>query len=184
MKLFRPNGTHLWQSFWLLLALSPVVAGAVYTWQKHQWAQSVLDDAPPRIARLIGLLQSQSDIQKTLQQSQAFVGQHAYPAGQTPSEAGNDAQQRIRQAVTEAGLSVSSLQVQDPQALTHFDRIPLDLRAQGGLGALAKAMDTLQRLQPTVVVESINIQTLGPVRPDIEPNLNVQWQLAVYRSRS
>ncbi len=175
---------RLWQAFWLLLLLAPFMAGALYVWHKHQWAQATLADAQPRFARLAGVLQSQPIIADIQSRTQDYLEHQAFPASQTVSQAGNDAQQRVRQLFVEAGLSIISLQVQEVREEADFDRIPLTLRAEGTQPALTSALQGLQKQRPSVAVQLIEMQVSGPVRPDTEPKLSVQLQLTVLRARS
>lgn len=176
-------GQRLWQIAWLALLLVPLALAATYVWNKHQWAQQRLAELEPRHARLQGLLARQADYAAANDALQAYLASHVYPAEQTATEAGNDAQQRVRNLFAESGLSVVSLQVQAVKEEGAFDHIPLALRAEGSLSALQDALAKLQVQRPTVLVNSLSLQTVGAARPGAAPQLSAQLSLTVLRAR-
>jgi len=184
MNLPHNLSIRLWQILWLCLGAAPLAAVAHYVWQKHHFAINALDQAPPRVARLAGILQSQADIAQAQEQLQNYIQTHTYPAIQSVSEAGNDAQQRVRQTFSDAGLSIVSLQVQDVQEQADFDRIPLSLRIEGPQASIATALQNLHSLRPTVIVNELRMDAVGSVRPETDPRLTAEFKLTVLRART
>lgn len=57
-----------------------------------------------------------------------MLTQYAYPGSMEVTQAGNDAQQRVRGIFIQAGLDLVSSQVLPPKIRKQFDRIPLTVR--------------------------------------------------------
>lgn len=165
----------------LLLLVLPLALAGMYMVQKHRWAQDRLAELEPRYARLLGMEASQGELEKTAAQARALLTQYAYPASQDVSQAGNDAQQRIRNIFSAAGLEIVSSQVLAPKPEKTFDRIPLSVRAEGQLLALQSALVGLSSQSPAILIEGFNVQTIGAVRADRPQRLGVQFNLSVLR---
>ena len=168
----------------LLALLLPLALAAGYLFSKYQWAESAVAELEPRYARLLGLQSSQPELTRAIAQSAALVSRHVYPASQDVSQAGNDAQQRIRTIATRAGLSIMSSQVLPPKAEKQFDRVPLTVRLEGELPALQAALVVLAGESPAINVESFSVQTIGAVRPEVAQRLNIQFNLFILRAKS
>jgi general secretion pathway protein M len=168
--------------FALLLAMT---AAGLYAWNRHQLELRQLNDLEPRYARLAGLAESQADLKALGVRAKEQLTLLAYPSSQDVTQAGNDAQQRIRTIFTQNMLEVISIQVLPPgKDETKFDRIPINLRVEGDLAAFQKALAALSGQSPVVLVESLNVQTIGAVRPASIQRLGGQFSLFVLRVRS
>lgn len=168
---------------WSLVLLALLGTGAHFVVQKHQWAAQQLADLEPRYARMLGLQRASVTTQKSEQELLAVVARHSYPAGMELTKAGNDAQQRVREAFSKSGLDVLSSQVLAPKQDKLFERIPVSLRAEGELAALQSALILIRSGGPMVLVDSVAMQTIGVFRPDQSPRLAIQLELFVLRAR-
>jgi general secretion pathway protein M len=164
--------------------LLPLVLVGGYLFSKYQWAETALADLEPRYARLLGLEASGAELDQALAQSAALLARQVYPASQDVSQAGNDAQQRIRNIATRAGLSIVSSQVLPAKAEKQFDRIPLTVRVEGELPALQAALVVLAGESPAINFETLSAQTIGAVKPEVPQRLNVQFNLFILRAKS
>jgi general secretion pathway protein M len=165
-----------------IVVLVPVLAGA-YLISKYQWAESKLAELEPRYARLIGLEASKGQMTRAMASSADFITRFAYPATLDVSQAGNDAQQKIRTITTGAGLSIASSQVLAPKSDTHFDRIPLTVRLEGELPALQAALTVLATQSPAIHFEGFTVATNGQVKADTAQRLAIQFNLFVLRAK-
>lgn len=165
----------------LLLLCAPLAAAAYFVYNKHQWAQQKLEELEPRHARLLGLQAQKQGLDQQLGQARGRLAQLAYPAEQDINQAGNDAQQRVRDVFTGAGLEVVSSQVLPPVTEKPFDRIPLTVRLEGELLGLQSALAVLSGLQPAVLVEGLSVQTIGLVKADTPQRLAIQFNLSALR---
>lgn len=173
------------QALTLLVLLLPLAGAGLYVWNRHQHVQQLLADLEPRHARLQGLLQRQADLKALGVQANEQLARQTYPAGQDVTQAGNDAQQRIRNLFTESRLDIISIQVlAPPKEDSKFDRIPITLRVEGDLAGIQNALLKLSSQTPTVLVDSLSVQTIGAVRPASTQRLGGQFNLSVLRVRA
>ena len=132
-----PRATLYTGLFWLLV-IGGGVAWAVQTvYALHRSAEQQIETVEPRYARLLGLAADKDRLKEAAAVAARAVERHAYPATRDASQAGNDAQQRVRDVFSKAGLDVVSIQVLPARAHKQFDRIPISLRADGETGGTA-----------------------------------------------
>lgn len=173
------------QALTVLLLLLPIAGAGFYIWTKHQLTQNLLSDLVPRYARLAGLLQKQDDLKTLNAQASEQLTRLTYPASQDITQAGNDAQQRIRSLFADNKLEIVSIQVL-PQSKedTKVDRIQINLRVEGELTGIQNALALLPTQTPTIFVDSLTLQTIGAVRPASIQRLGGQFNFTVLRVRS
>lgn len=143
--------------FWLLLMAAVVAGFAQWVLGQHQQARQQLDTLEPRYARLLGMGADKARLQDAAAAAARGIERHAYPATRDTSQAGNDAQQRVRDVFSKGGLDVVSIQVLPARAHKQFDRIPISLRVDGELAALQATLAALPTLTPTLFVEGFNL---------------------------
>lgn len=171
----------------MVAMLLPFIVLGGYMAQKHQWAQERLDELRPRYARLLGLEVQRADIAATLARADAARAQYTYPATQDANQAGNSAQQRIRDIFTSAGLQVNSSQVLPPKDEKGFDRIPVVVRVEGEMLAVQSALAVLSSQTPVIVINDLDVQLPGGLAnasPKFAPRLTVTFSLSVLRERT
>lgn len=168
----------------LLVLLALAGMAVAYVAHKHRWAQDLLAQIEPRHARLLGLRAAGPELEAQLAQARRELERLAYAAAVDATQAGNDAQQRVRRVLEQAGLQVLSSQVLPAVEDQGLDRIPLALRVDGPLAALQAALAGLAAEAPIVAVDSMTVQTIGAVRAGQVPDrLSVQLVLSVMRAR-
>lgn len=164
-----------------LIALAlPLLAGSMYLYQKHQWAQNRLNEFEPRHARLLGLEGSRENLAQANARAQGLITQYAYPSEQDANQAGNDAQQRIRSLLVASGMDISSSQVLAAKEEKGFERIPLSVRAEGEMVALQTALAGLTEQVPAILVDAVVVQGQGAPVKGVQ-RLSVQLSLMVLR---
>lgn len=172
------------QALTVLLLLLPLVGAGLYVWTLHQRFQTQLTDLEPRYARLAGLLERQSDLKALGVQANQQLVRLVYPGSQDVTQAGNDAQQRIRSLFADSKLDIISIQVLPPKEEAKFDRIPINLRVEGDLAGIQDALLKLSTQSPLVLVDSVAVQTIGAVRPASTQRVGGQFNFYVLRVRS
>lgn len=165
----------------MLVLAAPFMAGGVYIYNKHQWAQSRLTELEPRYARFMGMEAGQSDLAKASADAQLLLEQYVYPQDKDLSQAGNDAQQRVRDILSAAGLQVDSSQVIPPKVDVNFDRIQLTVRAEGELATLQGALIGLSGLKPAIFVDSMTASVMGTPKAEVPQKLAIQFSLSALR---
>lgn len=166
------------------LLLIPLALLGAYVAQKHMWGASQLESLSPRYARMEGVLLSKEALDKAAAESQNRLALYVYSSAQDVTQAGNDAQQRIRAVFSAAGLDVVSSQVLPAKKDAHFDRIALAVRLEGELLGLQSALAVLPSLTPVVLIDAMNVQTVGVQRADRPQRLAIQFNLSVLRARA
>jgi general secretion pathway protein M len=165
------------------LILLPFVVLAYAVASKHAWAQETLKDIAPRHARMLGLLDRSSQLDETELRVRTLLGSQVYAVAQDVSQAGNDAQQRVRTIFSQAGLDVVSSQVLPPKLDRQFDRIPLTFRVEGELLGLQSAFIVLATQTPAVFTDALTIQSVGAVKADAPQRLTALITLSVLKAR-
>lgn len=172
------------QALTVLALLLPMAGAGLYAWTQHQRVQTRLADLEPRYARLAGLLEHRAELQTLGEKANAQLARLAYPASQDVTQAGNDAQQRIRSLFADSKLDIISIQVLPPKEEPKFDRIPINLRVEGDLAGIQEALLKLSTQSPLVLVDSLTLQTIGAVKPASVQRLGGQFNFFVLRVRS
>lgn len=167
----------------VLVLASPLLLLANFTLEKHHFYTAKIADTEPRFARLQGLASAQPQLDEALNTAQRQLDLYAYRASQDASQAGNDAQQRLRNIFSQARLDVVSSQVLPPKSEKTFDRVPLSLRLEGDLIGLQSALSVLPSQNPVLLIDSVNVQTLGAVLPDRPQRLAIQINVSVLRMK-
>ncbi len=184
MRRLLLNRTAWLQALTVLALLLAMAGAALYVWTRYQSVQNHLSDLEPRYARLAGLLEHRADLQTLGLQAKAQLARLAYPASQDVTQAGNDAQQRIRGLFADSKLDIISIQVLPPKEEAKFDRIPINLRVEGDLSGIQDALLKLSTQSPLVLVDSLTLQTIGAVKPASVQRLGGQFNFFVLRVRS
>ena len=166
----------------LLLGL-PLLGVAYFVGTHHVSVGKHIEGLEPRYARLLGLSERQADFQALGQQAGEQLKRLAYPANQDATQAGNDAQQRIRALFADSKLEISSIQVMPSKEAGLFDRIPIDLRVEGDLTGIQNALSLLSTQSPVVLTEEVTLQTIGAVKPASTQRLSGQFVFSVFRVR-
>lgn len=116
----------------------------------------------PRIARLQGLLAREAELREASSTVSAEVLDLVYPATADQAAVSATLQKQVREIFASAGLEVSNSQILPIQEDAGFDRITVQVTVEGGLAGLDVALADLDRHQPLLLVESLEV---WPTRP-------------------
>ncbi len=173
------------QALTILALLLPLAGAGALVWREHRFSQQRLADLAPRYARLTGLLEQKAALDAMGIQAKEQLARLTYPATQDVTQAGNDAQQRIRTLFADSKLDIISIQVLPPlKEESKFDRIPISLRVEGDLTGMQNALSLLAAQSPLVLVDNLTLQTIGAVKPASIQRLGGQFNFFVLRVRS
>jgi general secretion pathway protein M len=170
-------------AFWLAVLAGLLAVLGTQAWSAHDTARQQLQDLEPRYARMLGLGSEKGNLQAAYDQAGKAIARHAYPASRDVSQAGNDAQQRVREVFSKAGLDVISIQVLAAKSAGGFDRVPLALRVEGEMTALQAALATLPAAPPTLFVEGFSMQSANALKPEAPVRVVAQLSLFVLRAQ-
>ena len=187
MIVTRPNRKELLiLVLTVLLVLLPLLGLGTYIAKKHYWAQARLAELEPRYARLRGLDLQREEIDEALERALKIRAEYVYPSGQDAAQTGNAVQQKVRDLLTTAGLTVVSSQVLPAKDEKGFDRIPLTVRAEGELLAVDSALSVLNEQLPVMLLTDVEVRnqgTLQVMNEKVAPRLTLQMTLTVLRER-
>lgn len=179
----------------LLICLAALCAGSAvwWLWNKQQQLQAHLETVNNRYARLAALDTQRTEMVVALQKLRAVQAQQFHTASSDATQIGNTLQQQVRSIMLQAGLVVSSSQVQVPSdaadaraAELPYESVKVLMSVDGNWASLQKALQLLQALSPAVTVDDLMIQLNGALHaqaPDIEPRLTTRWVLSTLRSK-
>lgn len=171
----------------LCLVMLPLMVLGGYIASKHRWAQTKLAELEPRYARLRGLDMQRDEVEQTLQRALHIRSSYVYPSAQDAVQTGNAVQQKVRDLLTNAGLTVVSSQVMPSKEDKGFDRIPLSVRAEGELLAVDSALAVIAEQLPVILVNDVEVRlqsALTNMNEKVAPRLSLQLTLSVLRERS
>ena len=163
----------------VLVCLIPLFVLGTYAANKYATGEDYLNRLEPRFARLLGLQASADKLDEKVKQLGDRMSLFIYPSEMDATQAGNDAQQRVRSVLSTAGLTVVSSQVLPTKVEQGFERISLSVRAEGELIQLQAALAVLPSLTPVILVDGINIQVIGLQRADKPQRLGTDLKLSV-----
>ena len=174
----------LLQGLTVLVLLLPILGAGFFVWVHHQRIVGHLADNEPRYARLLGIIERRAELQTNAAAATAQLARLAYPVSQDATQAGNDAQQRIRALFADNKLDIVSIQVLPPKEEGEFDRITVELRVEGDLAGLHNALTQLASQSPQVISQEATVQTIGAVKPASIQRISGQFVLSTFRARS
>lgn len=165
-----------------LLVLAALLAGGAYVVKKHLWAQQTLADVGPRYQRLLGITQSEAQMQQALQRSTQLLDAYTYPAERDTGQIGTDIQQKLRAAFSGTQMVIQSSQVLPEQEQEgHLLAIPVEVRMEGNLQSLRQGLVALSAQRPTIQIASISLQAGRKLSPYDPIQLIVQARFFVWR---
>lgn len=165
-----------------LLVLAALLAGGAYVVKKHLWAQQTLADVGPRYQRLLGITQSEAQMQQALQRSTQLLDAYTYPAERDTGQIGTDIQQKLRAAFSGTQMVIQSSQVlPEEEQEGHLLAIPVEVRMEGNLQSLRQGLVALSAQRPTIQIASISLQAGRKLSPYDPIQLIVQARFFVWR---
>lgn len=142
------------------LALLAIYA-IVHFWMLRQAYAEAIEDLVPRTARLQGIVESEEQLVAAAAAVDEALAELAWPLDKDAAMTAASMQQLVRDAIANAGLTVSGSQILPAQPGAGFERLVLDLTASGNIESLDEAVVNLKELRPMVLIESA---TIKPVR--------------------
>ncbi|PAT35438.1 GspMb/PilO family protein [Vandammella animalimorsus] len=178
----RLSKDSLLQLLTSLLVLAALLAGGAYVVKKHLWAQQTLADVGPRYQRLLGITQSEAQMQQALQRSTQLLDAYTYPAERDTGQIGTDIQQKLRAAFSGTQMVIQSSQVlPEEEQEGHLLAIPVEVRMEGNLQSLRQGLVALSAQRPTIQIASISLQAGRKLSPYDPIQLIVQARFFVWR---
>lgn len=140
------------------LVLLLVLYWIIHFWLLRQEYAGEIESIEPRTARLLGIAESYEQLQSASTQARRSLLDLAYPPVKDSATTAAAMQQSLRELMSSAGLSVSGSQILPARKGDGFDRLSLDISAQGNIDALDEALSRLELMRPLVLVESLTVK--------------------------
>jgi len=169
----------------LLLPVVVYLNAILGMWGMRQSAQAEIERIEPRLARLQGLIDYESQLREASAAVDSQVLELVYPATEDQATVSAELQTNVRDIFSKAGLSVSNSQVLPPREQGNFDYIALKLTVTGDLPALDEALAGIGTYLPLVLVESLDVyppRTARGKSDSQEQQITVNLQLLSLRA--
>jgi general secretion pathway protein M len=152
-------------------------------WLIRQEYAGEIDNITPRTARLLGFIQSEEQLAAAARRIDQVLEEVAYFEGKDSAMTAASMQQKVREVMAAAGLSVSGSQILPSRKIEGFEQLNLNITVEGNIGSLDEAIGNLRVLRPLVLIQSVNIKPLRIRRPrrgvEQAPELEDQRKLSV-----
>jgi hypothetical protein len=142
------------------LVLVLVLYWVLHFWFLRQGFAEEIEAIEPRTARLLGIMESVSQLEQASTEAQSRLRELAYGADRDSATVAAAMQQNIRDLMTGSGLSITGSQILPQRTSDEFDRLSLDITAEGNIDALDTALSSLESMRPLVFVESLKVSPL------------------------
>jgi general secretion pathway protein M len=129
----------------------------LHFWFLHQDFAAEIEAIEPKTARLLGIMQSVDQLGVASSEASARLRELAYGADRDSATTAAAMQQSIRELMTGAGLSISGSQILPQRKSEAFDRLSLDITAQGNIEALDAVLSGLETMRPLVFIEALKV---------------------------
>lgn len=141
----------------LLVVLVLLVYWILYFWFVRQGFAEEIATIEPRASRLLGIMQSAEQLTVASATAKERLQELTYPSDRDAAATAAAMQQNIREVMTSAGLSISGSQILPQLQSPEFDRLRLDITAEGNIEALDRALSSLDEMRPLVFIESLKV---------------------------
>ncbi len=139
------------------LVLLLVLYWVLHFWFLRQGFADEIEMIEPRTARVLGMMQSADQLEVASSEAGSRLREMAYGADRDAAATAAAMQQEIRELMTGAGLSISGSQILPQRKSEGFDRLRLDVTAEGSIEALDAALSGLEAMRPLVFVEGLKV---------------------------
>lgn len=139
------------------LVLLLVLYWLLHFWFLRQGFAREIEAIEPRTARLLGIMQSVDQLGVASNEASDRLRELTYVADRDSATTAAAMQQNIRELMTGAGLSVSGSQILPQRKSAAFDRLSLDITAEGNIEALDAVLSGLEAMRPLVFIETLKV---------------------------
>jgi general secretion pathway protein M len=145
-----------------------------------------IESIEPRLARLQGLIEKESDIRVSLEGISTIVTDNIYAKSTAAAGVAASLQAEARRVLSDAGMEVTNSQVLPPRKRNAFDYVSVKVVARGTLEQLDEGLAEFGRFRPVVFIESLDAFPNRRRRRDEAETqtLTVSIQLLTLRSAS
>lgn len=165
----------------LAIAAGTLILAWISLWGIHAEQARQLSDIEPKIARLRGIQQALPAIDQALTDARNEILKQAYPSTSPAAQIGTALQQRIRQILEQAQMTIEGSQSLPPIAQPGYEILPMSITAQGSLEALVTVLNRLQQERPRITIEKLTLQPGRTGKGESGQILRIEARLSVLR---
>jgi len=165
----------------LAVAAGTLILAGISLWQIHADQARQLSDIEPRIARLRGVQQALPAIGQALADARNEILKEAYPSTSPAAQIGTALQQRVRQTLEQAQMTIEGSQSLPPVVQPGHEILPMSITAQGSLEALVTALNRLQQERPRITIQKLTLQPGRTGKGESGQILRLEARLSVLR---
>jgi len=152
----------------VVLLLLIYILASLWSW-RYGYARQV-DALQPRVERLEGLVLAEEQLRLASDVIDNTLLELAYAPSGDVAMTSADMQQRVRQVVTNAGLTVAGSQILPPLQRDGLQILRLDLTLSGGINDFDQALRDLRELRPLAMVDTASVKPSVARRSRNKPN--------------
>ncbi len=171
-----------------LLLLVIAVVGVLLIgplWERYASNRDLIADLEDKVARFESVAGRQAELERqfsTLERTSS-LGELTLQAD-SATLAAADLQERVKAAVQAAGGSLTSTQVLEPEKVSSFERVSVNVRMTGSTPAVQKSLYALESGSPVLVIDDLLVVTrrttvrLGAKRTEQQDWLDVRFKVS------
>jgi len=155
-------------------------------WERYASNRDLIADLEDKVARFESVATRQAELERqfsTLERT-SNLGELTLQAD-SATLAAADLQERVKAAVQAAGGSLTSTQVLEPEKVSSFERVSVNVRMTGSTPAVQKSLYALESGSPVLVIDDLLVVTrrttvrLGARRSEQQQDwLDVRFQVS------
>ena len=150
------------------------------------WVESSAETArlEPRIAQIVGYLESEQRIDSALNAYGQMLGELAFPDSGESGIGGARLQQQLSQMSTQNGLTLVGTEVRQPDNQDTLLRLGVNMRVAGPPENVIRFLETIQQYRPLLFISSLSLSAQRGQRraPETEQdNLKLQLDVHAYQ---
>lgn len=169
----------------LMLAVTTVMAAVIVpVVLLHRYYDATIEDKTMQLSRYYKIASMSGDLRKNISEIKLKGSAGYYLKSTNPSLAAAEMQELAKGAIESNGGKLTSIQILPYKDESSYRRITVNLQFTGSLGALKKILYALESSRPYLLIENFTVRSstsfTGRAAPNIDPELNVQFDLAGY----
>jgi general secretion pathway protein M len=183
MNWFRSHQRSAW-----IIGLSLLFPVLIYLyfllslWGLRLDYQADVERLQPRMARLLGLIDHQQQLQDSSSKVDRQMSGLVYSAADDSATVSATLQSNVRQILVDAGLSVTNSQVLPVTSKEGFDYVHLRLTVAGDITSLDAALAGITGYLPLLLVESLDVSPARGRKNDKQQLLTATLQVLSLRA--
>ncbi len=171
-----------------LLILLIAVVGVLLIrplWERYASNRDLIADLEDKVVRFESVATREAELERqfsTLERT-SNLGELTLQAD-SATLAAADLQERVKAAVQAAGGSLTSTQVLEPEKVSSFERVSVNVRMTGSTPAVQKSLYSLETGSPVLVIDDLLVVTrrttvrLGAKRTEQQDWLDVRFKVS------